>query len=135
MWFVAALIAEEFLNKTASQLTYCGLCELASTVKEEELCVFFRNNHFSTLYKHKVCHLPHRPVTSFRISHSFFNSPDFSQYIGLTVRVNISEQKSGTEWTKKRIKRELVLFTLPGAQLVLFVVHRLGARRILPELR
>ncbi|KAI0234292.1 Ubiquitin carboxyl-terminal hydrolase MINDY-2 [Lamellibrachia satsuma] len=47
-----ALIAEEFLTKTASQLTYCGLCELASDVNEEELCVFFRNNHFSTLYKH-----------------------------------------------------------------------------------
>lgn len=47
-----ALLAEEFLDKTAAQLTYCGLCELASTVHEEELCVFFRNNHFSTLHKH-----------------------------------------------------------------------------------
>ncbi|CAI9722795.1 ubiquitin carboxyl-terminal hydrolase MINDY-1-like [Octopus vulgaris] len=49
-----ALIAETFLEKTASQLTYHGLCELNSTVKEGELCVFFRNNHFSTLYGHKV---------------------------------------------------------------------------------
>lgn len=48
-----ALIAENFLEKTASQLTYHGLCELNSTVKEGELCVFFRNNHFSTLYGHK----------------------------------------------------------------------------------
>ena len=49
-----ALIGENFLNGTASQLTYHGLCELNTAVTEEELCVFFRNNHFSTLYKHKV---------------------------------------------------------------------------------
>ncbi|CAH1787359.1 unnamed protein product [Owenia fusiformis] len=48
-----ALIAETFLEKSASQLTYHGLSELVTTVKENELCVFFRNNHFSTLYKHK----------------------------------------------------------------------------------
>nr|XP_054757685.1 ubiquitin carboxyl-terminal hydrolase MINDY-1-like [Lytechinus pictus] len=46
------LLAEQFLASNASQLTYHGLCELNSTIKEEELCVFFRNNHFSTLYKH-----------------------------------------------------------------------------------
>lgn len=48
-----ALLAEAFLDRTASQLTYHGLYELNSTVKENQLCVFFRNNHFSTLYKHK----------------------------------------------------------------------------------
>merc|ERR1719494_1483332 len=47
------LLAEEFLNSTASQLTYHGLCELNSNIQEEELCVFFRNNHFSAVYKHK----------------------------------------------------------------------------------
>ena len=51
-----ALIAEEFLNRTSHQLTYHGLSELASTVKDNQLTVFFRNNHFSTLYKHKVTH-------------------------------------------------------------------------------
>ncbi|XP_057302284.1 ubiquitin carboxyl-terminal hydrolase MINDY-2-like [Hydractinia symbiolongicarpus] len=50
---VNGLVIEEFLNRTASQLTYHGLCELNSTIQDEELCVFFRNNHFSTLYKHK----------------------------------------------------------------------------------
>lgn len=48
------LIAEQFLESTASQLTYHGLCELTAAVKEEELSVFFRNNHFSTMIKHKV---------------------------------------------------------------------------------
>ncbi|BFZ15787.1 hypothetical protein BsWGS_18826 [Bradybaena similaris] len=47
-----ALISEQFLDRTASQLTYHGLCELSSLIKEKELCVFFRNNHFNTLYKH-----------------------------------------------------------------------------------
>ncbi|XP_075463898.1 ubiquitin carboxyl-terminal hydrolase MINDY-1 isoform X2 [Ascaphus truei] len=47
------LIAEQFLESTAAQLTYHGLCELMAAVKEGELNVFFRNNHFSTLIKHK----------------------------------------------------------------------------------
>ncbi|KAK7874555.1 hypothetical protein R5R35_013126 [Gryllus longicercus] len=48
-----ALIAEQFLERTASQLTYHGLCELNSAMKEEELAVLFRNNHFSTILKKK----------------------------------------------------------------------------------
>ncbi|KFZ51947.1 Protein FAM63A, partial [Antrostomus carolinensis] len=47
------LVAEQFLESTASQLTYHGLCELMATVREDELSVFFRNNHFSTMIKHK----------------------------------------------------------------------------------
>ncbi|KAA0710094.1 Ubiquitin carboxyl-terminal hydrolase MINDY-1 [Triplophysa tibetana] len=47
------LTAEQFLESTATQLSYHGLCELNTTAKDEELCVFFRNNHFSTMIKHK----------------------------------------------------------------------------------
>uniref|UniRef100_UPI00358F311D ubiquitin carboxyl-terminal hydrolase MINDY-2-like isoform X4 n=1 Tax=Myxine glutinosa TaxID=7769 RepID=UPI00358F311D len=47
------IIAEQFLDNTATQLTYHGLCEVNKNIKEGELCVFFRNNHFSTIYKHK----------------------------------------------------------------------------------
>ncbi|XP_076011877.1 ubiquitin carboxyl-terminal hydrolase MINDY-2 isoform X2 [Genypterus blacodes] len=47
------MVAEQFLSSTATQLTYHGLCELTSTVQEGELCVFFRNNHFSTMIKYK----------------------------------------------------------------------------------
>ncbi|KAL0962301.1 hypothetical protein UPYG_G00338300 [Umbra pygmaea] len=47
------LVAEQFLESTATQLSYHGLCELNSTAKEGELSVFFRNNHFSTMIKHK----------------------------------------------------------------------------------
>ncbi|XP_044139228.1 ubiquitin carboxyl-terminal hydrolase MINDY-2 isoform X1 [Bufo gargarizans] len=47
------LVAEQFLNGTATQLTYHGLSELTSTLQEGELCVFFRNNHFSTMTKYK----------------------------------------------------------------------------------
>ncbi|XP_051948273.1 ubiquitin carboxyl-terminal hydrolase MINDY-1-like [Xyrauchen texanus] len=49
----AGLIAEQFLESTATQLSYHGLCELNTTAKEGELSVFFRNNHFSTMIKHK----------------------------------------------------------------------------------
>lgn len=47
------LISEAFLEQTASQLTYHGLCELNSQLQDDHLCVFFRNNHFSTFHKHK----------------------------------------------------------------------------------
>jgi hypothetical protein len=52
--FFVALVAEEFLENSASQLTYHGLCELCTQLKEDELAVLFRNNHFTTLYRHKV---------------------------------------------------------------------------------
>ncbi|PWA33321.1 hypothetical protein CCH79_00014099 [Gambusia affinis] len=47
------LVAEQFLESTATQLSYHGLCELNTTAKEGEISVFFRNNHFSTMIKHK----------------------------------------------------------------------------------
>ncbi|PNF28410.1 Ubiquitin carboxyl-terminal hydrolase MINDY-1 [Cryptotermes secundus] len=50
-----ALIAEQFLERTASQLTYHGLCELNTAMGQDELAVLFRNNHFSTIFKKKVC--------------------------------------------------------------------------------
>lgn len=50
----SGLVAEQFLESTASQLTFHGLCELTARAREGELGVFFRNNHFSTMIKHKV---------------------------------------------------------------------------------
>lgn len=47
------LVAEQFLESTATQLSYHGLCELTTTATEGEVSVFFRNNHFSTMIKHK----------------------------------------------------------------------------------
>ncbi len=46
-----ARIIRDFLDASASQLTYHGLVELHAKIKERELAVFFRNNHFSTLFK------------------------------------------------------------------------------------
>ncbi|KAL5111809.1 Ubiquitin carboxyl-terminal hydrolase MINDY-1 [Taenia crassiceps] len=45
------LLAEEFLETAASQLTMCGLCELSEHLQENQLAVLFRNNHFNTIYK------------------------------------------------------------------------------------
>merc|ERR1711998_826417 len=44
-------IIQNFFSKTASQLTMTGLFKLHEEVRNNELCVFFRNNHFSTLLK------------------------------------------------------------------------------------
>ncbi|KAG8476786.1 hypothetical protein CXB51_030150 [Gossypium anomalum] len=41
-----------FLKNNASQLTFYGLFCLQDGLKERELCVFFRNNHFSTMFKY-----------------------------------------------------------------------------------
>ena len=48
----------------------------------------------------------------------------FSRVNRDSIGVNISEQKSGTERTKKHKKRELIFFTLPGGATGT-VVHRL----------
>ncbi|GAA5800016.1 hypothetical protein HPULCUR_005437 [Helicostylum pulchrum] len=46
-------IATEFLNNTAAQLTYFGLELLLNSIPIDSLFVLFRNNHFSTVYRHK----------------------------------------------------------------------------------
>ena len=46
-------LINSFLSSTGHQLTHYGLHELYNHVGEESLCVFFRNNHFGTLTKHK----------------------------------------------------------------------------------
>ncbi|OQR85499.1 FAM63B-like [Achlya hypogyna] len=45
-------VIERFLADSASQLTYAGLVLLHEEgIKERELAVFFRNNHFSSIFK------------------------------------------------------------------------------------
>lgn len=44
-------LVRNFLKSSASQLTICGLFRLRDDLKERELCVFFRNNHFNTMFK------------------------------------------------------------------------------------
>lgn len=51
------ILIEDFLESTQSQLTYYGLIELQEALKENELAVFFRNNHFNTIYKRNVSKL------------------------------------------------------------------------------
>ncbi|KAJ6851117.1 uncharacterized protein M6B38_260600 [Iris pallida] len=46
-------LIKNFLENSASQLTIYGLFCLQEGLKERELCVFFRNNHFSTMFKFK----------------------------------------------------------------------------------
>jgi hypothetical protein len=41
----------QFLDETAAQLTFAGLLQLHEVVRERELVAFFRNNHFSTMFK------------------------------------------------------------------------------------
>ncbi|CAL0331670.1 unnamed protein product [Lupinus luteus] len=44
-------LIKTFLRNNASQLTFYGLFSLQDGLKEREICVFFRNNHFSTMFK------------------------------------------------------------------------------------
>ncbi|KAI8335787.1 hypothetical protein BC941DRAFT_429357 [Chlamydoabsidia padenii] len=48
------LVASQFLEDTATQLTYYGIALLTDALPKNKLCVLFRNNHFSTLYKHPI---------------------------------------------------------------------------------
>ncbi|KQK17516.1 ubiquitin carboxyl-terminal hydrolase MINDY-2 [Brachypodium distachyon] len=45
-------LIDNFLQNTANQLTVYGLFCLQEGLKERELCVFFRNNHFNTMFKY-----------------------------------------------------------------------------------
>ncbi len=45
------LLVENFMETTASQMTYHGLASLYAVLKDDELAILFRNNHFSTIYK------------------------------------------------------------------------------------
>ncbi|CAH2078209.1 unnamed protein product [Thlaspi arvense] len=45
-------VIKSFLENNANQLTFTGLFFLGEGLKEGELCVFFRNNHFYTMLKH-----------------------------------------------------------------------------------
>ncbi|KAJ3046479.1 Ubiquitin carboxyl-terminal hydrolase MINDY-2, partial [Rhizophlyctis rosea] len=47
------LICQEFLSSTASQLTYHGISLLSDLLRPNELAVLFRNNHFSTVFRHE----------------------------------------------------------------------------------
>ncbi|GFP86497.1 protein fam63a, partial [Phtheirospermum japonicum] len=46
-------LIRSFMKNSASQLTIYGLFCLQDKVKERELCVFFRNNHFNTMFKYE----------------------------------------------------------------------------------
>ncbi|CAO3625558.1 unnamed protein product [Cunninghamella blakesleeana] len=48
------LVASTFLDDTATQLTYYGIELLRDSIPKNKLCVLFRNNHFSTLFKHPI---------------------------------------------------------------------------------
>lgn len=45
-------IIDAFLTHTASQLTFTGLVKLYEFMNDRQLAVFFRNNHFSTLFSY-----------------------------------------------------------------------------------
>ncbi|KAJ1794567.1 hypothetical protein LPJ59_004502 [Coemansia sp. RSA 2399] len=47
-----ALAVRAWLDRTASQLTDHGLRLLETQLPDHHVCVLFRNNHFSVLYKH-----------------------------------------------------------------------------------
>mmetsp|Transcript_1109 Transcript_1109/g.1687 ORF Transcript_1109/g.1687 Transcript_1109/m.1687 type:complete len:396 (+) Transcript_1109:175-1362(+) len=47
----ADLMRKFLLEDSASQMTEYGLATLKEKIKEKEVCVLFRNNHFLTLYK------------------------------------------------------------------------------------
>ena len=51
---ILGLLIEQFLDENRSQLTHYGILQLNQTMRENQLAVFFRNNHFSTIWKNQV---------------------------------------------------------------------------------
>ena len=52
--FRSGLLIEQFLDEYRSQLTHYGILQLNQTMRDNQLAVFFRNNHFSTIWKIQV---------------------------------------------------------------------------------
>jgi hypothetical protein len=48
------LILRDFMDRNSTQLTQHGLYVLAQSLPPAGLAVFFRNNHFATLFKHPI---------------------------------------------------------------------------------
>ncbi|KAJ2451352.1 hypothetical protein GGF42_004278 [Coemansia sp. RSA 2424] len=46
-----AVLLSEWMDANATQLTECGLHNLGTMLPANHLCVLFRNNHFSTLFR------------------------------------------------------------------------------------
>ncbi|GAX73709.1 hypothetical protein CEUSTIGMA_g1162.t1 [Chlamydomonas eustigma] len=47
-----ALLIQQFLEANCSQLTWFGLVAMASRMRDNQLAVFFRNNHFNVIFKY-----------------------------------------------------------------------------------
>ncbi len=103
---LTGLIAEQFLESTATQLSYHGLCELNTTAKEGELSVFFRNNHFSTMIKHKVF--------------SSLPTPTLSIAAKLIITTPATSSRFKPTTTKKKKKILMQIFIAKIAQKSLF---------------
>ena len=50
---VHGVVVRDFLETHATQLTPYGIEQLVESLKEHQLAVFFRNNHFNTLFKYE----------------------------------------------------------------------------------
>jgi len=50
---IRGTVVRNFLDRSSHQLTYYGLTTLHKFVKEGDMVIFFRNNHYNTLTKYK----------------------------------------------------------------------------------
>eukprot|EP01031_Cornospumella_fuschlensis_P026101 gene26101-31518_t len=78
-------VIDQFLARSASQLTTEGLHALYSFLADQTLAVFFRNNHFSTLFAHQGqlfllltdLGFLHTPTIVWEVLHSVDGKTDF----------------------------------------------------------
>ena len=102
--FFADVLAEryaldDFLASSASQLTKGGLASALAKVKERELVVFFRNNHFSTAFK--LDGVLYNLVTDL----GYLGEPDVVwEVLAVVVRTrgNEGRRRGGTKATPRR---------------------------------
>lgn len=99
-------LVRNFLKNSASQLTIFGLFSLQEGLKERELCVFFRNNHFNTMFKFEG------ELYILATDQGFINQPDlvwekFNEVNGDTIYVTSNfkefkvEDNANTTWDQQ----------------------------------
>src|SRR3546814_668684 len=105
-------LATKFFAETASQLTFHGLSKLHARMRERELAVFFRNNHFCTIFKVSfVCH--DSSTTASILTPTLLSQPQFDGNLYLLVTDCGYQDVSQVVWEKLDMVRASLQHRVP----------------------
>lgn len=117
----AALI-KNWLEDFCSQLTYDGLAQLHTGLREREIAILFRNSHFATLFKHEKRLFVLNTDIGFLGSHLIWEQLDSvdgnTTYVGHDFRADTSKRARHVEQLRgEDVEQVVVINEAPSAPL------------------